>query len=91
MAEKKGGAYENPQLLYGADNVSLMMATMRRYRENNARNFEQLRLAMKARADKVRENRAFMEKGMSGYNKAYLEAKGALSQFQAGVKDKKNP
>ncbi len=89
MAEKKGGAYENPQLLYGADNVSLMMATMRRYRENNARNFDQLRLAMKARADKVRENRAFMEKGMSGYNKAYLDAKGALSQFQAGVKDKK--
>jgi len=85
---QKGGAYENPQLLFGPDNVALMAQTMSRYRESMANSREMLEYALKKRSDKIRQGRKFKSDNMSGYESAYTEAKGALAKFQANSRDK---
>ena len=85
---QKGGAYENPGLLYGPDNVAIMAQTMSRYRQSMAQSRESLEYILRQRSQKIRDGRKWKSSNMSGYEDAYAEAKTALSKFQAKSKDR---
>ena len=85
----QGGAYENPQQLFSTDNVTVMMQTMARYRQNMAMNQEKLIESIRARKKRVKDNREFTEKAMTPYGTAMSEAKTALQAFDQKLKGNK--
>jgi len=85
----QGGAYENPQQLFSTDNVTVMMQTMARYRQDMAMNQEKLIEAIRSRKKRVKANREFTEKAMTPYGEAMSEAKTALQAFDQKLKGDK--
>jgi len=84
-----GNAYENPSVLFGPENVSLMANTMARYRQQMAQSQEALNAALSRRRQSVKEDRAFLDRVSSPFGDAYAQAKQALNKFTSKVKDQK--